>query len=101
MLLYCSVSQITAIKLPSTLSIHKNIHMRKMYISSILFIILGFNVNAQIFEVSYDSSLKGEDFYRTEHVLYRGSQIHSFDAVFGGYDDAGNRIRLVNSSLVK
>ncbi|MBT2163305.1 alpha/beta hydrolase-fold protein [Zobellia barbeyronii] len=39
-----------------------------------------------------------KDFYRTEHVLYRGSQIHSFDAVFGGYDEAGNRIRLVNSS---
>ncbi len=37
-----------------------------------------------------------KDFYKTEHVVYRGSQLHSFDAVFGGYDADGNRIRLVN-----
>ncbi len=37
-----------------------------------------------------------KDFYRTEHVLYRGSQVHSFDAVFGSYDENKNRIRLVN-----
>ncbi|WP_194550812.1 alpha/beta hydrolase-fold protein [Zobellia nedashkovskayae] len=41
--------------------------------------------------------ISAKDFYRTEHVLYRGSQIHSFDAVFGGYDETGNRIRLVSS----
>lgn len=40
--------------------------------------------------------ISAKDFYRTEHVIYRGSQLHSFDAVFGGYDEEGNRIRLVN-----
>lgn len=36
-----------------------------------------------------------KDFYRTENVIYRGGQLHSFDAVFGGFDDDGDRIRLV------
>lgn len=40
--------------------------------------------------------ISAKDFYRTEHVIYRGSQMHSFDAVFGGYDEDGNRIRLVH-----
>ncbi len=37
-----------------------------------------------------------KDFYGTENVVYRGCQMHSFDAVFGGYDKNENRIRLVN-----
>jgi hypothetical protein len=37
-----------------------------------------------------------KDFYGTENVIYRGCQMHSFDAVFGGYDKDRNRIRLVN-----
>ncbi|MCL5130202.1 alpha/beta hydrolase-fold protein [Algibacter sp. L4_22] len=40
--------------------------------------------------------INAKDFYKTENVIYRGSQIHSFDAVFGGYDKDGNRIRLVD-----
>lgn len=40
--------------------------------------------------------ISAKDFYRTEHVIYRGSQMHSFDAVFGSYDKNGKRIRLVN-----
>lgn len=40
--------------------------------------------------------ISGKDFYRTENVIYRGSQLHSFDAVFGGFDQEGKRIRLVN-----
>jgi len=40
--------------------------------------------------------ISAKDFYRTENVIYRGSQLRSFDAVFGGYDTEGNRIRLVN-----
>jgi S-formylglutathione hydrolase FrmB len=40
--------------------------------------------------------VSSKDFYRTENVVYRGSQLHSFDAVFGGYDENGKRIRLVN-----
>jgi hypothetical protein len=40
--------------------------------------------------------VSAKDFYRTENVIYRGSQLHSFDAVFGGYDENGKRIRLVN-----
>ncbi|WP_372755202.1 alpha/beta hydrolase-fold protein [Labilibaculum sp.] len=37
-----------------------------------------------------------KDFYGTENVIYRGCQLHSFDAVFGGYDKNQNQIRLVN-----
>jgi hypothetical protein len=37
-----------------------------------------------------------KDFYGIENVIYRGCQLHSFDAVFGGYDKDENRIRLVN-----
>ena len=40
--------------------------------------------------------VSAKDFYRTENVIYRGSQLHSFDAVFGGYDKNGEQIRLVN-----
>ncbi|WP_108869526.1 alpha/beta hydrolase-fold protein [Aquimarina aquimarini] len=40
--------------------------------------------------------ISAKDFYRTENVIYRGSQLRSFDAVFGGFDIDGNRIRLVN-----
>lgn len=40
--------------------------------------------------------ISAKDFYRTENVIYRGSQLHSFDAVFGGYDKDGKQIRLVN-----
>lgn len=40
--------------------------------------------------------ISAKDLYRTENVIYRGSQLHSFDAVFGGFDKNGNRIRLVN-----
>ncbi|MDW5290909.1 alpha/beta hydrolase-fold protein [Formosa sp. PL04] len=40
--------------------------------------------------------ISAKDFYGTENVVYRGSQMRSFDAVFGGYDADGNRIRLVN-----
>ncbi|WP_189360506.1 alpha/beta hydrolase-fold protein [Algibacter mikhailovii] len=40
--------------------------------------------------------ISAKDLYRTEHVIYRGSQLHSFDAVFGGFDANGNRIRLIN-----
>ena len=40
--------------------------------------------------------INATDIYKTEHVLYRGGQLHSFDAVFGTYDNNGNRIRLVN-----
>jgi hypothetical protein len=39
--------------------------------------------------------ISAKDFYRTEDVIYRGSQMHSFDAVFGGFDKDGKRIRLV------
>ena len=53
----------------------------------------------------YDVTIAGfipvvsaKDFYRTENVIYRGSQLHSFDAVFGGYDKQGNQIRLVDVS---
>ncbi|WP_452230107.1 alpha/beta hydrolase-fold protein [Lacinutrix sp. MEBiC02404] len=42
--------------------------------------------------------ISAKDFYRTENVIYRGSQLRSFDAVFGGYDAEGNRIRLINNS---
>jgi len=38
-----------------------------------------------------------KDFYLTENVIYRGSQMRSFDAVFGGYDDNGERIRLLKN----
>lgn len=40
--------------------------------------------------------ISAKDLYRTENVIYRGSQQHSFDAVFGGYDENGKRVRLVN-----
>ena len=40
--------------------------------------------------------ISAKDFYNTENVIYRGSQLRSFDAVFGGYDSVGNRIRLVD-----
>ena len=40
--------------------------------------------------------ISAKDFYKTENVIYRGSQLHSFDAIFGGYDKDKNRIRLVN-----
>ncbi|MTI32279.1 alpha/beta hydrolase-fold protein [Xanthovirga aplysinae] len=40
--------------------------------------------------------VSSKDFYRIEKVIYRGTQMNSFDAVFGGYDQKGNRIRLVN-----
>jgi len=37
-----------------------------------------------------------KDLYQTEHVVYRGEQMHSFDAVFSSIDKEGNKIRLVN-----
>jgi len=40
--------------------------------------------------------VSSKDLNKTENVIYRGSQLHSFDAVFGGYDENGKRIRLVN-----
>lgn len=40
--------------------------------------------------------ISAKDFYRTENVIYRGSQMRSFDAVFGGFDKDGNRIRLIS-----
>ncbi|GHC59437.1 alpha/beta hydrolase-fold protein [Ulvibacter litoralis] len=40
--------------------------------------------------------ISAKDFYRTENVIYRGSQLRSFDAVFGGYDKNGERVRLTN-----
>lgn len=40
--------------------------------------------------------ISAKDLFMTERVIYRGSVQHSFDAVFGGYDDEGNQIRLVN-----
>ncbi|WP_172441789.1 alpha/beta hydrolase-fold protein [Formosa algae] len=42
-----------------------------------------------------------KDFYQTEDVIYRGSQLHAFDAVFGGYDTDGKRIRLVDDATGK
>ena len=36
-----------------------------------------------------------KDIYRQENVIYRGGQLHSFEAVFGGYDANGNIIRLI------
>ena len=42
--------------------------------------------------------VSAKDLYRTENVIYRGAQLRSFDAVFGGFDNNGKRIRLVNIS---
>jgi pimeloyl-ACP methyl ester carboxylesterase len=41
--------------------------------------------------------ISAKDFYLTENVIYRGSQMRSFDAVFGGYDENGDRIRLLKN----
>lgn len=40
--------------------------------------------------------ISAKDLYRVENVIYRGEQLHSFDAVFSTRDNNGKIIRLVN-----
>lgn len=51
---------------------------------------------ADVTIAGYFLVISAKDFYKTEKVIYRGSQLRSFDAVFGGFDKNKNRIRLVN-----
>ncbi len=41
--------------------------------------------------------IAAKDMYQVEHVVYRGDQIHSFDAVFSSRDADGEIIRLVDA----
>ena len=56
-----------------------------MYISGILFIILGFNLNAQIFEVSYGSGLVDKDFSGNV-ILYLSKEKKSPKDIFIGLE---------------
>ncbi|UAB80810.1 hypothetical protein INR76_11920 [Marixanthomonas sp. SCSIO 43207] len=42
--------------------------------------------------------IAAKDMYQVEHVVYRGEQIHSFDAVFSSRDADGEIIRLVDAA---
>lgn len=55
------------------------------------------NLTADITIAGLFPLFKSKNTYQMENVVYRGEQLHSFDAVFGAYDDEGEKIRLVDS----
>lgn len=53
------------------------------------------HLTADVTLAGFMPMIKSKDTYQMENVVCRGEQIHSFDAVFGAYDEEGDQIRLV------